>query len=414
MEKEEQIPNTEVDNKDNNGSIQQEARKNALFNVLPNYPILVEYFTTMLLSDNDLEQLSTYEKLTPLAKKALEEFRVSLQLEEEAIYEERIKSLESRISFLQELEKSLGGQKDSLEGKVKELQGQEEAIQAQNNSLLEQLDSIQDQVAEERKKAELQVAKIQEEIDKKREELNKLLLAGKADVDKQVKAYHAQLTTESDQLKAEKVALEGSVKQLRAGYEDWRKTVATINNQADEVRWETISFDHPIYHTTLYDVDDYIRCMVQGYAAFTGLSYEDSLKVFYQHSPEISNLLEYANDASILLRDGRGKVKSFESLVKSIRYLKLPVYYKRENKVNDKNVQLSIAALKRESSIQAIALEADSKRRIAEAQLDRVLKTLVPLLPKDIDIQELIAQCMIINPDDSELQIQEQTNGEKK
>ncbi len=160
----------------------------------------------------------------------------------------------------------------------------------------------------------------------------------------------------------------------------------------DEVVWEPIDYKDPIFNMDYIEVSRYLNSMIDSYANFFNISSEQAKTIFLQRSPALATLdLIYHSLSSTEIKNKRTH--------KLIEGLYIPKYYKSSEMNVSNGERKRIDELKREVNLQRVALEANAKAQIAEYQRDRLISVLIKHLPKEMDVERIIRDCL--NPQDN-------------
>lgn len=386
--------------------------------------IVYKYIHTIL-TGNPLEQLFEFNHLSDTQKEAI------LALQNEVIernlekYRQRVQSLNDQISKLSNDKQSLEEEKTDISEVIGYLQKEVDKLKAEITSLTEKkfdrdkevedyfkekMASVQSDI--NRKKQELassieemkenlakEVANRDETIGKLNSQINDLERKIKIEeqhlADVKEKGIHKvceeineerrKLASDVLKLKATKESLETSVNDLNDSYKTTTSKINRIVNGDDgTVEWEQVPSDDPIYSTSTSTIDDYIKTLKEAYAAFEGITYEESCTIFNQLAPGLNQLHNVLSEhlKNVYYRDENNKLSKCEAARKILANLKLPKYYgKGANKKTTVNPTLEM--MKREIEFQKQALDAAAKQRAAEHQLEVFIEKASEILPKE-------------------------------
>lgn len=387
--------------------------------------VVYKYIHTIL-TGNPLEQLFEFNHLSDTQKEAI------LALQNEVIdrnlekYHQRVQSLNDQISKLSNDKRSLEEEKTDINDVIGDLQEEVNKLKAEIASLSERKANCDKEVADYYKE---KMASVQSDINQRKQELassieemkeklanevanrdetignlnsqiNDLKMKIKIEeqhlADVKEKGIHKvceeineerkRLASDVLKLKATKESLETSVNDLNDSYKTTTSKINRIVNGDDgTVEWEQISSDDPIYSTSTSTIDDYIKTLKEAYAAFEGITYEESCTIFNQLAPglnQLHNVLSENLKNAYYYRDESDKLSKCEAARKILANLKLPKYYgKGANRKTTVNPTLEM--MQREIEFQKQALDAAAKQRTAEHQLEVFIEKASEILPKE-------------------------------
>lgn len=339
--------------------------------------LLINYVDGIINGD-DIRQYTTSKYMTSLARNSLEEIMHDVQAKVLSSYREERSELKSKVE-------SLLSQRQLLEESIERLLFRKDELFTQNTSLGEEVTRLSRQYENLKNNG---MNQIEEEFRERKESLELELI----------------------KLRDEKDALSNSVSELKRLLDNYTSIIREISKPKGrcEVTWETIDKDHPIYRTNYNSIKAFIESLKMEYMDNMHVSEDICEREFAKHAPTLNviydNLINLNRKDPIfssinnLDKNFGGLFDSeklrFNQILTSLSILKLPKYrIVSENidsiSVNANTLPNNLQSMLRELHFQRIALEAVSKQKILEAELETVLGVLQSVVPDDYDFTSM-------------------------
>ena len=191
------------------------------------------------------------------------------------------------------------------------------------------------------------------------------------------------------------------IKESLANYQ----TVMQKLGETDQVVWERIGDDDPLYAITPSKITDYIYELKHAYMKKLGTSEEECNSDFMLNSSglfELKTLLlsfdkskYYYPVRSLIVMDlgpySNSKRSSLAALMKNI---KLPRILNNKKSLTGNNLSTNdnLNVMLRELYLKRMALDAVAKQKIAESQVYTLIQILKQVVPMDYDLSQVIRQ----------------------
>ncbi len=339
--------------------------------------VLIKYVDGLVNGD-DIMQYTTSNMMSPLAKKSMEEILTEVHEKVLSSYRDERSELKSEVG-------ELSKQKTLLEESIEHLLSRKEELFGQTTSL-------------------------GEEVTRLNREYENLRNNRMAEIDEEVRKQRENVELEIARLKEEKSALSKSVGELKNLLNRYSLIVSETSKQKGkcEVTWVSVDENHPIYTTNAKTIGDFILSLKLEYMDNTGATQEECEREFSKYAPTLNaifNSLEKLNFDVPKCSSINQMVKYFNTfttvnqysinqIIASLASLKLPKYKIIKNNidsicVNERTMPTNVQSMMRELHFQRIALEAISKQKILEAELETVLGVLQSVLPEGYDLTSL-------------------------
>lgn len=213
----------------------------------------------------------------------------------------------------------------------------------------------------------------------------------------ELKEQTAFLKKEKDKLESYKIELTTEIKELEDSVKLYEQKIMNYEN-GQTIIWEPIDENHPIYGLSYYTIDNYIEAILKDYAEKANISVEAAKNVFYIETPVLFSLRSYLKHnlediyANMTVReilnmerlnincyayDVQQKIKSI------IKDMKMYRVVNKNNKSFETNKSETTQNALKELKIQKKLLEAISKQKIAEQQLEMVISLLSKNIPSE-------------------------------
>ena len=339
--------------------------------------VLIKYVDGLVNGD-DIMQYTTSNMMSPLAKKSMEEILTEVHEKVLSSYRDERSELKSEVG-------ELSKQKTLLEESIEHLLSRKEELFEQTTSL-------------------------GEEVTRLNREYENLKNNRIAEIDEEVRKQRETVELEIAKLEEEKSALSKSVGELKNLLNRYSLIVSETSKQKGkcEVTWVSVDENHPIYTTNAKTIGDFILSLKLEYMDNTGATQEECEREFSKYAPTLNaifNSLEKLNFDVPKCSSINQMVKCFNTfttvnqysinqIIASLASLKLPKYKIIKKNidsicVNERTMPTNVQSMMRELHFQRIALEAISKQKILEAELETVLGVLQSVLPEGYDLTSL-------------------------
>lgn len=326
--------------------------------------VLIKYVDGLVNGD-DIMQYTTSDMLNPLAKKSMEEILTEVHEKVLSSYRDERSELKSEVG-------ELSKQKTLLEESIEHLLSRKEELFGQTTSLGEEVTRLNREYENLRNN---RIAEIDEEVRKQRETVE----------------------LEIARLKEEKSALSKSVGELKNLLNRYSLIVSETSKPKGkcEVTWVKVDKDHPIYTTNAKTIGAFIKSLKLEYMDNTGVTQEQCEREFSKYAPTLNEVfnslmkLNYDDPSCSPINQMYKFFSSFTNedqyfinqILDSLASLKLPKYKIIKDNidsicVNERTMPTNVQSMMRELHFQRIALEAISKQKILEAELETVLGVL--------------------------------------
>ncbi|MDE6292594.1 MAG: hypothetical protein K2L98_02810, partial [Bacilli bacterium] len=217
-------------------------------------------FTDTILNGDRIQQCFSLETYTKFAKNALEELM-------KVFHEQRMESMRLERQSLQKENEDLEQKADTLKEQVSQLESDKKDLVKKNASLSVELEKLNNSL-EDRKANGLK--QVEEEVGSERQK-----------VEDEIKALEEQ-----------KNVLSTSIDELKNIIKEYNQQIAALGNE-EEVTWEPISADSPIYNLTSDTVDEYIEYLIFEYMEKTNTPREKTEIIVKKCLSGLYSIAEY-------------------------------------------------------------------------------------------------------------------------
>ena len=136
----------------------------------------------------------------------------------------------------------------------------------------------------------------------------------------------------------------------------------------------------------------YVNELIGTYSRKMNVSKEEARDEFVAKSPELFAIIGRLENNSNRFNTIKWLTINSTSLRNAVGNIKVPVYKDNGNRKSlPKEVVSNIKLIQREAELENMALEEKAKRIIAEKRLEKIMNILLPYMPNDIDLGELLA-----------------------
>ena len=170
-----------------------------------------------------------------------------------------------------------------------------------------------------------------------------------------------------------------------------------MNDDEKIVEWQSVQPDDPVYSVTSATIDSYIKDLKDVYIRMTGCSQNECEMEFKKNAASLEFLrvlLSHFNQSSVAqIRDS--STTDSVRIIQIINSLKLPSYTNTKNNKRDKDLQddnPSTKTINRELHYLGLVMEAKYNQEKAEKESQYLKQLLVKVLPKDINLEDLLSQ----------------------
>lgn len=334
--------------------------------------ILISYVDGIINGD-DLHQFSTFQ-LSDLAKKALSEIMND-------VHSQILESYRTERMDLQDNIANLSVQRNNLYTQVKSLEDTKSSLVRESNSL-----SL--------------------ELEKLKRELQELRVNGFNKVQSEINAEKQRLDFEVESLNTEKNSLNTYIDELKSIIDTYNKTISKFDENDEEIVWENLPEDSPVYSLSVNNIDLFINNLVEEYMQKTGESEyiaKNSFRINCQGLYAISDILKNADGVEIYKTLTIGfiinknwaygiDIKIAKMIKEALSTIKLPNYKNKNrnmNNVSKNSIPNNMDTLLRELHFQRFAALALAKQKILESQLQSVIRILHNIAGPDFDFSSL-------------------------
>lgn len=339
--------------------------------------VLIKYVDGLVNGD-DIMQYTTSNMMSPLAKKSMEEILTEVHEKVLSSYRDERSELKSEVG-------ELSKQKTLLEESIEHLLSRKEELFGQTTSLGEEVTRLNREYENLRNN---RIAEIDEEVRKQRETVE----------------------LEIARLEEEKSALSKSVGELKNLLNRYSLIVSETSKHKGEceVTWVPVDKSHPIYTTNAKTIGDFIVSLKLEYMDNMGVTREECEREFSKYAPTLNAIfnslkkLHFEVPSCSSINQMLKYFSTFDNvhqysinqIIASLASLKLPKYRIIKDNidsicVNERTMPTNVQSMMRELHFQRIALEAISKQKILEAELETVLGVLQSVLPEGYDLTSL-------------------------
>lgn len=342
--------------------------------------VLIKYVDGLINGD-DIIQYSTSKYMTPMAKDSMEEVLSEVQERVLSSYRDERSELRSEVE-------TLSSQRKLLEENIERLLSRKDELFGQTTSLGEEVTRLNREYTTLRNNG---IQKIEAEFKERRESLE----------------------LEVAKLKDEKNFLSKSINELKGLLDRYSSITSELSKPKGkcEVTWELIGDKHPIYKINYSSIEAFVKSLKLEYMDNLGVSEEVCEREFAKNAPGLEEIMrstlnfQYYNSAYVssigitinpdyynrFTEKDKMVVMKLRSLLSSLRLPKYKILHENIDSVsvNRNTLPSNIQSMMRELHFQRIALEAVSKQKILEAELETVLGVLQSLAPKNYDFTSM-------------------------
>lgn len=208
-----------------------------------------------LINGDDISQYTTYEYLTKFAIKGFDEIINDVQKRMLEKYREERRNLQNEILSLKENLSELELAHKNITRDIQELQADKERLQTKRDALSGELFALNSDLEETKRNG---LTRVEEEVSDRQETLkNEIELEEK-----------------------KKKQLEEAILELQNKFNEYSNMLEKLNSKEEEVVWEPIDKDDPIYNTNAESITSYIESLIITYMDKMQVSREEALKEF--------------------------------------------------------------------------------------------------------------------------------------
>lgn len=344
----------------------------------------IEYLETIidyvdaLINGDDIHSYLTFKHISKYAKEAFEEIMTEVQgriLEEDK--KERA-ALKEEVCTLSNKQQALTSSVEGLENRKRILQ--------------------------------LQAGQLSVEVETTRKELDDLRQNGIARANEEVSSVREKLNEEITTLTETKENLNTSIQELKKILSDYNRTISKLNEQDNAVEWKPLEKDDPIYYANHMTIRNYIESMKIKYMDEMRVNREVCDREFDKNMPglkEFIELVETFNNVEVVgTASIRAAIKNVlwtdsaqrkvNMLVGMLKTFKVPHYQSKQTDITTQGLSAdtlptNVNTMLRELYLQRMVVEAVTKQRLAEAQLESVVAVLKAVAPENLDLRSVVS-----------------------
>ena len=340
---------------------------------------IVSKYLDALLNGTEISQLSINDQVTDFAKKALLELQELTMNDNVINAKEELESIRANYEEIKE-------QIDKMRPLYEELLANQASLASEIDELTKQRDglvkSINGDISSLRESRERE---LEEDIEKLR---NDGYAKVKEDINEKINAKQQELTALEETVKQ----FEDTFNNLKENYSNIQKSIQSALKEECEVEWVQIAEGNGIYAVEGYKLSAYVNELIGTYSRKMNVSKEEARDEFVANSPELFAIIGRLENNSNRFNTIKWLTINSTSLRNAVGNIKVPVYKDNGNRKSlPKEVVSNIKLIQRETELENMALEEKAKRIIAEKRLEKIMNILLPYMPNDIDLGELLA-----------------------